>query len=157
MGAEKNNNIIDISLAVTNKKRIRIDGDDSRILEINTSDFGVVSRLRDLYPKLRELVGKAHELADDEELEDDEAEITKTANRFDDIDATMRGLIDEIFDSNVSEVCAPSGTMYDPFNGKFRFEYIIEVLMGLYEENIAKEYKLMEKRITKHTSKYTGK
>ena len=71
------------------------------------------------------------------------------------IDMEMRQLVDEIFDSNVSEVCAPSGSMFDPFNGTFRYEHIIDVLSKLYKNNLNSEFKKMSARIRKKTSKYT--
>ena len=63
--------------------------------------------------------------------------------------------MDKLFDANVSETCAPSGTMFDPINGKFRFEHIIDVLSGLYESNMQSEIKKTASRIAKHTDKYT--
>ena len=69
----------------------------------------------------------------------------------------MRQLIDYIFNSNVSEVCAPDGTMYDPIDGQFRFEHIINCLVALYENNIDLEVKQISNRVRKYTDKYTGK
>ena len=157
MGTNLQNDILDIDLSVTQKRKIRINGDDNRILELAVSDFSVIKRLRDVYPKLDELNMKAHTLGTMPDNDDVETNINETANQLEEIDNEMRNLIDTIFDSNVSEVCAPTGTMYDPFNGMFRFEIIIDKLMELYETNINKEYKLMEKRVQKHTSKYIGK
>jgi hypothetical protein len=67
----------------------------------------------------------------------------------------MRDLMDYIFDSNVSEICAPSGSMYDPINGQFRFEHIINILAGLYETDIESELTSIAKRVQKHTNKYS--
>ena len=151
--------ILDIDLSVTRRKRFRIDGDSNRILELNLSDMGIVSRLKDAYPKLVKLSQDAtEEMADitgDEESDENLQEsLTKTAGVLDRIDKEMRGQIDYIFDSNVSELCAPSGSMYDPFNGKFRFEHILNIITSLYESNLNDEYKKMTKRAQKHTSKY---
>ena len=155
---QNQNEIIDIDLSVTRKKRIRVDGDDNRILELAVTDFGILSRLRDMYPKLDELCARAQNIgaseSTDSTIEDD---IKNTATKLEEVDSEMRKLIDVIFDTNVSEICAPTGTMFDPFNGMFRFEIIIDTLMNLYETNISKQYKLMEKRVQKHTSKYIGK
>ena len=72
-------------------------------------------------------------------------------------DAEMRELMDYLFDSPVSAVCAPQGSMYDPFNGKYRFEHIMETLFALYESNIEAEYKKMKANVNKRTAKYTHK
>lgn len=152
------NDIVDINLSAIRKKRFRIDGDDNRILELNTSDLGVLSRIKEAYPKLQELneraiqdwpKGEADHVGD----EDYEAVV----NVLKDIDTEMRQLIDYIFNSNVSEVCAPDGTMYDPIDGQFRFEHIINCLVALYENNIDLEVKQISNRVRKYTDKYTGK
>lgn len=147
--ARKNTNVIDIDLSVTKKKQFRIDGDDSRIIELNTSDMTIIERLNEVYPKLESLSAKTAELSGDD--------VEGGIKTLKDIDKEMRELLDYIFDSQISTACAPDGSMYDLFNGEFRFEHIITVLLNLYEENITKEFNSMEKRINKHTAKYTKK
>lgn len=144
------NNVVDIDLSVTKKKQFRIDKDDNRIIELNTSDMSILSRLQESYPKLDELGNKAMTLSVDDTLE-------VTVEVLNDIDKEMRQILNFIFDSDIADVCAPDGSMFDMFNGEFRFEHIVSVLVGLYEENIDKEYNLMAKNIRKHTDKYTGK
>ena len=73
------------------------------------------------------------------------------------VDTDMRNLIDYLFDSNVSEVCAPFGSMYDPIDGIQRYEHIINALIPLYDETISTETKKVQARVKKHTSKYTKK
>ena len=155
---ENEEKLIDISLEPIRKKKFRIDGDNSRILELNPSDLGIISRYKEVYPKL-EALGKKIEEEMPEELEDesDIDSITKTADFLADIDKDMRDCVDYIFDSNVSEICVPNGTMYDPFAGKLRFEHIIEVLITLYEDTITKEFKKTQNRVKKYTNKYVKK
>lgn len=148
-------NIIDIDLSPIRKKRFRINGDNDKILELNTSDVSIFNRLQDAYPKLEELASKATALGDD--TDGDEDGIKKFTDTLKEIDTTMRESIDYIFDSNVSEVCAPFGSMYDPLNGKFRYEHIIETLAALYENNFDEEVRKIKNRVTKHTDKYTKK
>ena len=112
------NDIQDIDLSSLRKKRFRIDGDNNRIIELNTSDAGFLVRLNKLYPK-------------------------------------MRSIGDELFDSNVSEVCMPEGTSVDPINGEFRFEAIIRKLGKLYTDNFNAEFTKMKNNVSKHTAKYT--
>lgn len=164
MGASSNmnNNVVDLDLSSLRKKRIRINGDDNKIVEINTSDMNVMGRLKTAYNKLTSLVDeyttielkKSGELEFDPEDEDNTDELIK---RLAEIDAKMRELIDFVFDANVSEVCTDGGTMADPFNGQFRFEIIIEKFLALYDENFTKEFKKMSTSVQKHTAKYTGK
>lgn len=145
------NNVIDIDLSVTRKKRFRIDNDDSRILELNTSDMTILNRLDEAERRLKELADYANfEVSNEEEAKNAVEELLNT-------DKKMRDIIDYLFDSPVSDVCAPNGSMYDPFNGKYRFEHIMEVLFTQYEKNINEEIKKMRKHMQKHTDKYTKK
>lgn len=154
-----NDNIIDIDLSATRKKRFRINGDNNRILELDTSDFSIIKRLNTIYPKLNKLMQEAAQVMSVDDGDDVSAEesIAKASDALTDIDNKMREYLDELFDTNVSEVCAPSGSMYDPFAGKFRYEHIIETLSSLYENNFNREFNLMRERVQKHTDKYTRK
>ncbi|MBO6272807.1 hypothetical protein J6O48_08525 [bacterium] len=153
--------IQDISLDVIRKKRFRIDGDDNRILELNTSDLNILARLKEAYPRLVNLADNAFKdlpkIEDTTEQTDfiNSVETTELIESLKKADSEMRDLMDYIFDSNVSEICAPSGSMYDPISGQFRFEYIINVLAGLYETDIESELTSIAKRVQKHTNKYS--
>ena len=151
-----NDDIIDIVIPEVKKKRFRIDGDNNRILELDVSDMSIITRLDSTYRKLTELMEDVANSMSEED-EDGIEIIAKTSDSLQTIDTKMRRLIDELFESNVSEVCVPSGSMYDLYNGKYRFEHILEVLFGLYEENITKEYEKLKSRVSKHTDKYTRK
>lgn len=146
--------IRNIDLSSTRKKRFTIDGDPNRVLELNTSDLTIVNRLEEMYPKLMELSRKAvNQIPEDLNVATEDG-LHTLSEVLADIDVEMRGNLDYIFDSNVSEVCAPTGSMYDPFNGKFRFEHIIEKLSDEYENNMKREYRRISAKVQKHTSKY---
>lgn len=155
-----NDEVVDINLSAIQKKRFRINGDNSKILELNTSDLGIVTRMSSAYERLvkyMEEVGKilADLPEDDSELSNGrDAEILK---QLDAIDAEMRKELDYIFDAPVSEVCGYGGSMYDPLNGMFRYEHIMDALSKLYENNLNSEFNAMRKRINAKTSKYTKK
>lgn len=148
---QPNNKVIDIDLSVTQKKRFRIDGDDNRIIELNTSDMGILLRLDEVEERLNKLADSVTFAPDSDESDDEK--LKKLLNT----DKEMRELMDYLFDSPISDICAPSGSMYDPFNGRYRFEHIMETLFVLYEDNIEKEYKKMAKNVQKHTDKYIKK
>lgn len=154
MPVQNESEIGNIDLSSTRKKRFTIDGDPNRILELNTSDLTIVNRLEEVYPHLLDLSRKAmSQLPDDLDVTTQDG-LRTLSEALADIDAEMRGNLDYIFDSNVSQVCAPSGSMYDPFDGKFRFEHIIEKLSNEYENNMKKEYRRISAKVQKHTSKY---
>lgn len=146
-----------IDLSATRKKCFNVDlGSGSyRVLEIDTSDMTIINRLEQLYPKLQKLSQEAALKQLDLKDNDNERVITKLSQALTKIDAQMREIVDEIFNSNVSEVCAPSGSMFDPFNGEFRFEHIIDKISALYRNNVNDEFKKMAAKMRKRTSKYT--
>ena len=155
------NDVIDLDLSVTKKKKFRFDKDDNRIVEINTSDMNFMQRVSEAYPKLQELQTKAAKLTEGLDVENAESEhsaiedITTMAERLSAVDAEMRELLDYMFDAPVSAAAAPDGSMYDPFNGSFRYEHIINAVMKQYEDNLQSEFGKMEKQLKKHTDKYT--
>lgn len=151
----------ELDLSLSGRKRFRIDGDDSRVLELNTSDLNLITRLRSAYPQLKDIAQNAFKDLPDAVIEDEnydfmEDEATsKLSEALQDADTKMRSLLDYIFDSNVSELCAPHGSMFDPVNGKLRFEHIIDTLAPLYETDISTEMNKVTANVSKHTAKYT--
>lgn len=152
----------ELDLRLSGRKRFRIDGDDSRVLELNTSDLNLITRLRSAYPQLKDIAQNAFKDLPDAVIEDEnydfmEDEATsKLSEALHDADTKMRSLLDYIFDSNVSELCAPHGSMFDPVNGKLRFEHIIDTLAPLYETDISTEMSKVTANVSKHTAKYTN-
>ena len=147
-----------IDLSALRKKRFTLDGDESRILELNTADLSIIQRLSEAYPKLEELEHEVSKITEGVEATDETVvqDMNLIATRLRETDGKMRELLDYIFDSNVSEMCAPSGSMYDPIGGQLRYEHLISILIGLYEDNLAQEMKRVQKRVKSHTAKYTG-
>ena len=112
------------------------------------SDLNISDRLEKGFAKLQEKMSEISKLSsEDENL----SELLNKAN------TEMCEWLDYIFDSPVSEVFSKGGSMYDPKDGMFRYEHIIDGLTKLYTDNLNQEYKKMRARIQKHTEKYTGK
>ena len=147
-----------INLSATRKKRFLIDDDENRVLELNTSDMNIIQRLAEVYDKFGALEEKLGHLGDGFSPDSTDAnDIKAVASRLKDVDTEMRNLLDYLFDSNVSEVCAPFGSMYDPIGGMQRYEHIINALIPLYDDTISAETKKIQARVKKHTAKYTKK
>ncbi len=160
MPSATDDDIQDINLSAIKKKRFRINGDSNKILELNTSDMNIASRLAIAYERLQtymedvsKVLGEVPEETDDISKEQETLATTELAK----IDAKMKQEIDYIFDAPVSEVCSDGGSMYDPFEGMFRFEHIIDALSKLYENNLNSEFNKMKRRVSAKTSKYTKK
>lgn len=152
---KKTNDVIDIKLAIE-KKKIRIDGDDSRIIELDTADLTILERLQKVYPRLNELGMKGFDIDDSAEDSTPES-IGKLTDALKAIDKEMREIIDFIFDAKIADICVPTGALYNMHNGEFQFERILDALFGLYADDIQKEFGKMSDRMKAHTSKYTGK
>lgn len=145
---ENNENIIDLDLTIAKRQRFRINGDNNAIISLDLSDNSVYDRLNEAYPKMLDMLAQYQ----GKELSDDEAiEALKT------VDADIRKLVNYIFDSEVADICCPSGYMIDLVEGRFRFEHLVERLTKLYSDNLYKEFRTMKARLSKHTDKYTKK
>lgn len=144
---DETKDIIDLNIDGVKKQRFRINGDPNSIIELDLSDLKIIDRLEDGLQKLEVEMRKIAEVKPED---DNFSEVLNEA------DARMREYIDYIFDYPVSAVCARYGTMYDPKDGMFRYEHIIDALTKLYQNNINDEYKKFQTRIKKHTDKYTN-
>ena len=146
-----------ISLSV--KKAYRLDGDNKRIILLDTSDMNILVRLEETYPEIQKLAIEAGErIVASKDIEDeDKSPLTDMSEILKDIDKKMREKLNYIFASDIADICEPTGNMYDPIGGEFRFEHIIDVLTTLYANNITAEFKKMQERVKKHTAKYVNK
>lgn len=139
------NEIVDIDIEGIKKQRFRINGDSTAIIELNLSDLNTIDRMQEGMEKLEAEMTAIANLPDDENLSD----------KLKEADVRMREYVDYIFDYPVSAVCVKKGTMYDPKNGMFTYEHIIDALTKLYTNNLNAEYKKLKSRVQKHTDKYT--
>lgn len=146
-----------IDLSATRKQRFLVQGvdDTERYLELNTSDLSTVTRLQEAYPQLQALDEKVHGIAQ-KEYDSEIEQVDGLGKDLKEVDTEMRKLVDYIFDTNVSEICAPYGSMYDPFDGKMRWEIIVENLTSLYDSKLSNEMGKIKARAKLHTQKYTG-
>lgn len=145
----KDKNVLNLDLSETARTKIWVNGDNTKVLELNLTDMGVMSRLQDSYPKLDELTAEVRNLAS-ADVSDEEIVAT-----FKKIDKQMREIVDNIFDYPVCDVCCDGGSMYDPVGGQLRFEYIIDRISKLYETSLNDEFKKMQAKMKTHTAKYT--
>ena len=152
--------VLHLDLSATAGKKVVIDNDESRTFRINTSDFSIYDRLKKgmsrLYDVLTTMRDKVGELAESDAVAESENE-NENGDIFDndaiseamrDADAEMRSILDFIFNAPVSDACAPDGYMFDLFDGQLRFEYIINALTKLYENNINAEFHKVKSRIS---------
>jgi len=156
------NNAVNLDLSETARTKVWVNGDCTKILELNLTDLGIMGRAKDAEEKLDELQAEANRLASAEvpsviKTKEDEEKLNNAIELFREIDRKMRELVNGIFDFNVCDVCCDGGSMYDPIGGKYRYEYIIEKLMNLYGQSWQRENKRNQDRLKSYTAKYTKK
>lgn len=140
---------VDLDISAIRKKRVRVNNDNDRIIELNISDLNIMNRLEVAYDKLNKMMDEVYKEVktpeNPDDMSDDEtAEIQKALAE---IDKRMREQVDYIFDYPVSEACLYGGSMWDPIEGEFRYEHIITALLGLYENNLNSEFEKMKSRV----------
>ena len=153
-------NIVNLDMSEAARTKIWVNGDATKVLELNLTDMGIVTRFSEVYPKLLTLQDKIRAIINDgkpEELGGIE-DISNFASQFKGIDKEMRDYVDYIFDFKVCDICCDGGSMYDLVAGGFwRFEYIIDKIGNLYHLKLGEEMKKNEQRMNMHTDRYTGK
>lgn len=154
MGTKKKTNVTDIQLNISKKEQFRINGDDSKIIELDISDLGVLNRLRESYPRLQDLGIKGFEAESDEDL--DNKTLGEFMDALNNVNAEMCSILNYIFDSDIAKTCSFGKPLYNMVAGKFIFEIIMDTLFGLYSDSIKAEFGEMSARMKSHTSKYTG-
>lgn len=156
-----------INLNISTRKRFTIDGDLNKVIELDVNDLNLVTRLSDSIKKMDSLKSeweKLEHIADNTTTEGEDEEallrgVDDFSNQFSLIESQMRGIIDFIFDSEgLSDTILGASSIFSPAGGKYKYEQIIDVLTGLYENAIEKEAKKINARkVEVRTSKYTKK
>ena len=157
--------VLNLDLSATKKKKVVVDKDENRVFYINTSDLGIYGRLNDgikkLYGLFSTMRARLSEVAESEgadgaNKDENTTEVLNHAltDAMRDTDAEMRSILDAIFDAPVSDNCAPDGYMFDVFEGQLRFEYVITALAKLYENNLNAEFYKMKSRLSSKLPDY---
>jgi len=135
------------------RKRFSVDGDESRVIEIDTGDTGIVTRWAEIEPWFKELQNRL-EIFTAEAVESDSAVLGEMAT----LDKDLREKLNILFDSDVcTPIVGEKGSLIRSVDGVPIFYTIIETLIPLYEQDIKVEAAKAQKRVEKHTAKYTRK
>lgn len=145
---------VSIDLSALNKTKVLINNDEDRFIFLDLSDLNVPTRFEEVSPDIEKILISIGNYEDNLSVEEKSNEIKRQITEG---DKKVREYIDYIFDGEVCKVCAPSGTMFDMIDGKFRWEYIIEALSSLYSDHIEIEFNKVMSRVKAHTDKYTKK
>lgn len=152
-----------ITFNVETREQFMIDGDENRVIELDIHDINLVNRLTDAIPKMQSLEKRwnalqeaSNALDETKEVEESLEDVNKFSSTFKGIEAEMRTILDDTFDSpGMSDTILGGTSAFSPINGKFKYEQIIDVLVRLYEANIRKEAeKFNREKVKNKTAKY---
>lgn len=146
------------------KKRFSVGGDPNLVVEFDPTDLGVANRLSKAIPQFNELNAKwdklnsvAESVQDMDDTQETEAISTMDdfSKQFDDIEQSVRKIIDEVFDAEVADKLLGNSSSFSPVNGFFKYEHIITALLNCYEKHIQDEApKFNSRKTQKYTHKY---
>ena len=145
-----------LKFGIPKRKKFSIDGDESRFIELDTGDTGIVTRWAEIEPWFADVSKRL------EAFNTDELDPTKDVDKSKEIIAEMATLDKEmrekmcyLFDSDVcTPIVGERGSLLRPVNGDPIFYTILETLIPLYEADIKIEAAKSQKRVAKHTAKY---
>ena len=167
--------VINLNIGVSTRQKFSIDDDENRIIELDTKDVGIADRfaraikrmesLEEKWVKLRQSAELAEKAAASiqENIDNINAEDFDTISQFSDsyreVDREMRDILDEIFDCpGMCDTILGNTCTFSIVNGHYKYEQIMDVLIGVYEAEIKSEVgKLNRARIADKTQKYTRK
>lgn len=116
-------------------KRLAINGDESRVIVVNPTDMGLVSRYREKLPEIEKIN------IDSENSE----EIMQI------LDSKVREFVDYIIGSKVSDVVFGTANCISMADGKMLFENFMTAYMEFMNPEIKAEYERSRKRVEKYT------
>lgn len=143
-----------VNFNLNTRKKFTVDGDENNVIELDTSDIGIVTRLNESMKTISEIEKKQERLTELAQNEDSALDFTAL---FAETERDMRGVMDYVFDSPVSDAILGNSSIFSPVGDKYKFEQILDTLLGLYEADIRNGAARINKaNIRRHTAKYTG-
>lgn len=126
-------------------KTFTINGDENRIIKINTTDMQLMTRIKKAEPKLTELSQKCCNI-------DDTLSVDDTISLMDTCETEVRKTIDYILNSKVSDIVFGNTGCISISGGEPLFVNFINAVVAEINKDIEKESKISEKKINKYTS-----
>lgn len=144
-----------LNFGIAKRKTFTIDGDENRIISLDTSDTGIMGRLSAMQEFLNDSDRFVEEFEKaNESATDDWNRSLILSKMFAERDAEMRKQLNNLFDSDVCTPIVGNGSVMRIVDGVPLYNTILERLLPLYEAEIAKQLTAQQKRISKHTAKY---
>jgi hypothetical protein len=135
-----NTGLVDIPLV--NEK-----GDSLGIISFNPKDYNLAVRIKDGMEKIKEICSIEYDNMNNEE----------SLDLYKKCESDLREEINKIFDYDVSSVLFQNMSSLSSSKGKLFIEQFLEGVSPVIIDEIQKEQKASEKRISKYTNHYENK
>ena len=129
----------------TGLKSYTINGDESKVIYINTSDLGIPKRAKQAEKELKKIADKCANI-------EDSLSIDESIELLDKFDGQVKKIIDYIFNADVSDVVFGRTNSLSMVDGKPVFQNFLDAIIPEIVKDTDKEYKKSQKNITKYTS-----
>lgn len=126
----------------TGIKEYSINGDESKILRINTTDMNILSRISKAEKELKKIAESCNNVTEDKAIE-----------MLSELDTKVREQIDYIFDGKVSDIIFGNINCISAAGGKPIFENFLDAVLPVIKEDISAEQENLNKKVNKYTSK----
>lgn len=134
-------------------KEFSLNGDESRVIRFNPSDFSIIERIKKAYDE----ISKVTDIKDDIELNTDGTpmdEMGKAADIVKGINDTIKNQIDYIFNSPVSAMVFGNQSPLGMVKGMPLYERFLMTVIPVIQKEVKAETEASRKRIGKYTQAY---
>lgn len=144
--------IRNLQFGAPKRKQFTVDGDETRVIEIDTGDTGILGRWSSVKKWFESVQERLEAMPKIEENSEESAD--QFSAEFNEMSNEVRQQLNILFDSDVCTPIVGNGSMLRTVNGEPLFMLTLETLLPLYEEDIKVEMQKSQKKIDKHTAKY---
>lgn len=134
-------------------KEYSINGDESKIIRVNLSDFSIIERIKTAYDEI-EIATTTNEEVDLKTDGTPVSELDKAAEIVKGINDTIKRQIDYIFNSEVSAMVFGNQSPLSMVGGIPLYERFLMSVTPVIQAEIMAEQKASQKRINKYTKVY---
>lgn len=130
-------------------KEYCINGDESKVIRFNPSDFGIIDRISKAQKNIQSIIEDMNE--SDLQNAGEKSDIDLAGEILSVADKKIKEQIDYILDSKVSETAFQNQSCLSPVNGLPLYERFLNSVIPVITKDIESEQKASQKRIKKYT------
>jgi hypothetical protein len=130
-------------------KEFSINNDPNRVIRFNPSDFGIIDRINSAYAEIE----KSTNVDTDVTLKNDgtaKDDLEKAAMIVQQVSNTIKGQIDYIFNSPVSDIVFGKQSPLSLVGGMPLYEQFLNVVIPVIKKDVQKEQESSRKRVNKY-------